>query len=579
MLPWWVRFTPVLVLAIAGPAWADPLRYIPKEAGIIVVVENPRAIAEAVRDLGAYESAQSLPAVREALDATQVRRFFQLIAYYERELGMSWPNLLDKLAGKGIAVGAALGTEPAPALIVSEGTDEAMVGRFYTLILHVLEQEVARQATGNPDATATKLRTATHGGVATVHLGDDFHAARVGPRLYVANKLAALHKGLDVASGGSVADRPGPKAARDLLGGNPLAWLWVDFAQVKESKATRDFFAATRKDLFQTLFIGSSADAFRRADFIAAGLWQTPGGFRAALRLPVRRADLPSEFAVHVPLPGDAPGTLPLLEPKGVIYSQSIYLDLATLWTDRKRLVNEQQLKDIEKAERDISKVLPGATLGKLLEMSGPYHRFVVAHRDDVPYSVRPAQAIPPFAVVSSMRDPGYGKTLATVLRGAALLASTQTGMKMSEEKHAGVTIVSYRFPEKGKFPTPDNENARFNFVPCFAVVDEFLVTSSRPELIKDLIPELKKTPDPAKASTAVWRAQAYGAGSAAAIRGFPDAIVTQTILADGVGLEEAKQRVGQLADWLATLGTLGLEVDHQPHAYQIELNWKAKRK
>lgn len=580
MLPRWVRLAPVLVAAVTTPAVApaDPLRHIPKDANLVIVVENPRVIGEVVRDLGAYRSAQALPAVREVLDSTQVRRFFQFVGYYERELGAAWPELLDKLAGKGIAIGAVAGTDPAPTLLVAEGTDEAAVGEFYALALRALGQEVARQAAGNPDAPAAKLRKATERGVETVHLGDDFHAARVGPRIYVANKEAALRRGLGVSTGGSAADLPGPKAARKLLGGDPLAWLWFDFAQAKKTKQAQDFFANTKKDLFQTLAFGSSADAFRRADFVAAGLWKTDDGFRAALRLPAKRADLAPEFALHAPLTGDAPGSLPLLEPPGVLYSQSLYLDLRTLWTERKRLVNDQQLKDLEKAEKDVSKVLPGTTLGKLLEMSGPHHRVVMVARDDQPYATRPAQAIPPFAVVSSMRDPQFGKSVSAALRAAALLASTQTGLKMSEETHAGVKIVSYRFPEKGKYPAPDPENVRFNFVPSFAIVGDSLVTASRPGLIKDLIPELTSKPDPARASPAVWRAKGYGGGAAAAVRGFPDQIVTQTVLADGVGLDEAKKRVQQLADWLAAVGTVGLEIDHQPDAYQIQFEWKTTK-
>ncbi len=574
---WWTRLAPALAAVVLAPAVAaaDPLQLIPKQAGLVVVVEHPRKLAEAVRDLDAYQSAQSLPTVREFLDSTVARRFFRLVAYYERELGAKWPELLDKVAGGGVALGVRIGQDPAPALLVVQGTDEAAVAEFFRLAVAALEQEAARQAGG--EAPAAKVRRAAHNGVETVHLGDDFHAARVGPVIYVSNKEASLFAGLDLKPGESVADRPGPAAARKLLGGDPLAWAWLDFAKVKEGKQAKDFFASTRKDLFQTLVFGSSADAFRRADFVAAGLYRTAAGLTATVRLPAKRADLPAEFALHAPAPGK-PGSLPLLEPKGVVYSQSFYLDLGALWTDRKKLINEQQLKDIEKAEKDISKFLPGTTLGKLLEMSGPYHRIVAVHRGEKPYSVIPEQAIPPVALVSSMRDPQFGKTASSAIRAGAMLATFQVGLTMSEETFDGVTIVSYRFPENKPFPGGDPGRVRFNFVPCFAVVGDYLVASSSPGLVKDLIPELRKAPDPAKCSPAVWRAKAYAAGLAETIQANPDPVVTNAVLRDGVGLDEAKQQVAALADWVATLGAAELSIDHQADAYQIKVEWKTKK-
>ncbi|HET6572869.1 MAG TPA: hypothetical protein VFG68_04645 [Fimbriiglobus sp.] len=572
-----LRFAPAVVALALAPtvAPADPLRHIPKDASLVVVVEDPRQLAEAVRGLDAYKSAQSLPAVREFLDSTTARRVFQFVRYYERELGAKWPELLDKVAGGGVALGTKIGMDPAPVLLVVQGTDEAASAEFFKLAVAALEQETARRSAGG-EAPAATVRRAVRNGVETVHLGDDLHAARVGAVLYVSNKEAALNAGLDLKPGDAVADRPGPKAARQLLGGDPLAWAWLDFAKVKEGKQVKDFFAATRKDLFQTLVFGSSADAFRRADFIAAGLHRTADGFTATLKLPAKRADLHADLALHAP-PPDQPGSLPLLEPKGVIYSQSFYLDLGALWAKRKTLINEQQLKDIEKGEKQISKFIPGPSLGKLLEMSGPYHRIVAVQRSDRPYPVRPDQAIPPAALVSSMRDPRFGKSAASALRAGAMLASIQTGLKMSEETHDGVTITSYRFPEEKPFPG-DTANLRFNFVPCFAVVGDFLVVSSSPALVKELIPELKKSPDPAKCSPAVWRAKTYAVGIAQAIRDNPEPVVTNAILSEGVGLDEAKKQVEALADWAATLGAVGLSIDHGTDAYEIKLEWKTKR-
>ncbi len=215
----WIAFG--LTFVLATPILAsdhDPLLRMPRDANLVVVVEQPRKLVETLRNLDAYQSAQTLPQVREALNSTTLRRFYQLLGYYERALGTDWPQLLDKLAGNGIAIGTVAGTDPAPTLLVMQGTDEQTTTEFVKLALKALEEEVARQATGGANADGSKLRHATYKGCETVHLGKEFHAARVGAVLYIANNETALQKGLDLAvsksTDGSIGALASPKAAR-----------------------------------------------------------------------------------------------------------------------------------------------------------------------------------------------------------------------------------------------------------------------------------------------------------------------------------------------------------------------------
>lgn len=129
--------------------------------------------------------------------------------------------------------------------------------------------------------------------------------------------------------------------------------------------------------------------------------------------------------------------------------SHSLHLDIGFLWENRAKLLGEEMRGQLEMAERDVSKVLPGGVkVGELLEMCGPHHRIVVANHDTLPYKKVPGQRLPAFGYVATGRDPKFAKSIEPAIRSAAIIASLQFDLKMSEHKHDGVAIVAYRFPE-----------------------------------------------------------------------------------------------------------------------------------
>src|SRR5947199_4514626 len=93
-------------LALSSAARADapptPLRLIPDQADVVVQVDHPRKLAQSYIHLDLWKGLYQLDAVRETLESTNYRRFLQLVAYLEKQLGMPWPELLDRLSGGGI---------------------------------------------------------------------------------------------------------------------------------------------------------------------------------------------------------------------------------------------------------------------------------------------------------------------------------------------------------------------------------------------------------------------------------------------------------------------------------------------
>ncbi len=569
----------VVACALSSAATPDPLAFVPKDATLVLKVEKPRQLIEAVTALDSYRDYESLPAVKAALESSTATRFFQLLKVAEAKLGQKWPDMLDSLAGGGIAVGTTGAGDNAPFVLVAQGTDEKKAGEAFKLLVELISAELARQS---PADSPIKPEVGVVKGADAMKLGDGFFALRHKATLILSNRKEGAEKALALAANEkgaeSILTNADVPAARKLLGGDPTAWLWVDLKKVKEDKGFNDFLETARTQPFILFVLGSTADAVRRADYIAAGLFQTSTGFKLSVQLPAKRADLPPVMALHAPLKNETHGSLPLLEPPGVLASHSMYLDIASFWKQRKTALGEQELKDLEKAVKDISAFLPGTTLGELIETSGTHHRVVLVERGQNQYKTVPDFPLPEMALVSSMRDAKFGKNMLTTVRTAALLIGLQVGgLTLKEEKHDGIDILTYRFPE-GKPLDADPTNIRYNFVPSFAVVGDSFVVASSPKLLKELIPEVKKPIDPKACSPAVWRAKGYGGGAAQALRARPDATITDTVLAQGVGLDEAKKQLERYAEWVGKLGTVGVTVDHGETAFKVEVDWQFKK-
>ena len=119
--------TGVALLLAASAARADPLDCIPPAAQVVVVSDSPRKLAEAVTGLDAFQKAQKLPQYRAIYDSATAKRGFQLLALFEKELGAKWPDLLDQLAGNGVAFGLQFGDDPQPVIFVLQEIGRAHV--------------------------------------------------------------------------------------------------------------------------------------------------------------------------------------------------------------------------------------------------------------------------------------------------------------------------------------------------------------------------------------------------------------------------------------------------------------------
>jgi hypothetical protein len=547
-----------------------PLRYVPREADVAVVVEQPRAVVDAVRSFEPFKQLLKFDAVREQLESTNANRLAQLVAYYEQELSVPAAELLDRVAGGGLAVAAKFQGGGPPVLLVACAKDEALLHRAFDLLIKTIKSELER--TESP----ITVTSAQYRGFTGYQIGKDAFAAVAGPVLFASNKAEGVKAALDLyinGAGESMARTGQPEAAKALLAPNPLAWTYVRLDKLHKQSAAQQAYKYPKGDPGQLVFFQGVTDVLGQAPYVAIGQYATGDGFRTAIRMPAGRGATPEGLGLHLAAAG-RPGSMPLLEPKDVLFSMSFHLDLGKLWTDRDRLLTEGGRKAIEGADKQLGRFLGGKKLADMLTSVGPYHRIVVAAQTDAGYKVKPDQPQPAGAFISDMRSPAYAEGMNAILRTAALVLGAQAKLRMSEEKVGDVTLVTYRFPEDGKLPA-DRGNTRFNFSPCFARVgNQFVIASSAP-FARELIGLLQReAPGGSPRSTQM---RVYSAGGASLLKAFEDQLLTQTILDRAVGTEQAKKEAAAFVDWLRSLGRLEIDTEYGPDEYRTDIRWRWK--
>jgi hypothetical protein len=562
------------LLLLAPAALADgppsPLKLVPAEADVLVSVPDARRLTETVLALEAVTKLDSFSAYREALDSTTFRHFRQFLAYYEKEMGAPWPQLLDDIAGGGAVVGIKFGKDPAPALLVVRGKDERRVGQFAKLAFDLLGQELARQD------DRVKLSKSAFEGIEIVHAGDVF-AAVAGSAVLVSNNEKLLQESLKlhVGRGGkSCADIPSVGQSAKLLPPGALATLWLNLETVKQNPgASAAFRKAPRDDPALTILFGGYLDVVGRSPYLAAALVREGNDFLLTVRMPSGRKGMGPDSLLHVPS-SDAEGGRPLLQPKGVVFSTSFYLDVGRIWQDREKIFPEKVVKNFEKADKGPNRFLSGLKISNILPQIGSHHRLVFATQQGKDYQLAGGQPQGAFAVVTELREPEkFGKSVEAALRGAALLAGFKVRMKLVEEKVGDVNLVGYRFEEEQPEFSDVAENIFRQFSPCFARVgDQFFVCSTI-ELGRELIGILqseKKAGSPSAVRTCV-----FAGGAADYFQSIQEQLVTQGVLDRALSADQAAAEVKAGLALLRSIGPLEIDVRYAEDLFSYDFRLK----
>lgn len=568
----WMWLPCLLVAGAAMPARAegpaDPLRLVPARAALVAKIENPSAILHSVYDLKAFQDVQKIDAVKEFLGSTNVGRFNQLVHYFENKLSTDKFGVLDKVAGGGVVFALKIEKKPKVLLIV-QGKDAKATKEFVDLSLDIIKKELVRQE------KKEKIERATYNGVRGYHIGKKLYLAVAGRALIFSNHVDALKASINLQQhkgGKDITSNKNLRRARKMLAPHPEAWAWLDLEKVRRIPKSKEFFNATTKPGALALnftFMGGMIDVAGRAPFVVAGFYHKGNRFTYTVRMPRGLKGMHDKVAGLFPTKQQKP--LPLLEPPHVLSSSSFYLDLGKFWKNRGKLMNEQQRKRLEKFDQNSGRFLGGVKLSQLFEKSGSQYRFVITQPSEPIYkNKKPQQKLQAYGLVHKMRDPSLGRSLDRMLRAVAILGAAKFNVKMVEEKHGDVTLVTYRFPEDGELKQ-DKGDIRFNFTPCFAQVGNQFLVASTVELGRDLITCLQHE-QKRKAGHSLMHAKLYSAGLAVALESNKEQLVTQFVLGQAQPIDQARKQVDQLIDLVRGLGTADIETIYQPNDFRMNI-------
>ncbi len=561
--------------AAATTTAADPVRLIPPSADLVLQIRNPRALADLAVRFGTRPELQGFRGYRDYLDSTNYQLFRQLVAHLEHVLGHSWPELLDEAAGGGIAIAIKVQkTAPPPIYVVIQGRDPALTAKIFQTLLSVARQERLRQ--GLP----TGYEKQEYRGVETWKLDDQLFAAVLGDAIVYSNLALGLQAAVDQhldSSKPSLLRESAYADAQEFVPDDVLASVWVKLDFVHNSPELKPLLALPSSFFPPQLLFGGLIDAIKRSPYLVVALRKESDGFAITVRLPRGTHGMHEFNQIHVP-PAGTPAALPLLEPEGLLYTASSYLDFPLLWKHRSLLLPTDQLKGLNDFEEKSSAVLYGKRLSWFFEHFGVRQRFVVARQQETGYRTTPRTQLPAFAVVLEMPDAKeFAKTVDGPLRTLAFVGQLQYGMTPIDESHAAAQVVGYRFVENDANKARD-DGYLFNFSPCRAQLNDQFIVSSTKELTERLIDEIGKQslekigrdPSVTHQSKFAWQ------GLSNYLGGIRKQLVTQNVLEQGNNPADAAKEVALFLSMLDHLGRIEMTNRYEREQYRIDFKFSA---
>ena len=125
--------------------------------------------------------------------------------------------------------------------------------------------------------------------------------------------------------------------------------------------------------------------------------------------------------------------------------------------------------------------------------------------------------------------------------------------------------------------PQDDPLKVRFNYQPTFASVKDQYILASNKGLCRELIGILQKE-DRTKLASQNMQMRVYASSLGSYANVSPDQSLANTIIAQALKLDEAKQQTDAIFAYVQKVGSIQLETDYTPNQFRFDLVWKTRK-
>jgi hypothetical protein len=545
---------------------------LPAQAVAALEIFQPRTVLGPLLEKETRAALSMAPALQRSTAKPDFQQFLTLVQFLETQLGADWPTALQKLTGRGVA----LGLYPKErSVFVADAEDEHMLHKLHTLLWNGAQNQAALAGKPGP-ATSRQL-----GGATAYSLGKNEAHIIQGGRLMWAKKLEDLEAATQaLRQGGNLAASPDYKAARQAVGPVAAGMLYLNMRALKLVPNIAKALKPESGNPLGALIFAGLGETAGAANWIALGLHVKPHGLELRLvsDAPPPAAHSPAAFALPAT---PAEGALPNLTVPRQLAAMSLYRDLHRFYAAKDQLFPErtsgliffENMMGIFFSGRDLT--------DDVMAQAQPHIRFVAAQQQFDPAVGTPVYQLPAFAIVLQLRHPEkFREYVEEAWQKAIGLASFTRGQRaepgfiLDRALHGGVPFTFARF-STAYAKDAAKMDVRYNFRPALAMPGNQLIFSSTDGLARDLMDALAREGRQPQTPLAQVHGmlELEGGKVAAALRANRGFMVKQNMLKGGEikGHEEQIDGLIGLADFIRTVrlttGAQGAKLD-------LDFNW-----
>ena len=508
------RFFLAVVIVIGCCRWLAAAELVARDltsSTMAVLIEVNRPIQLIDNPLGrdVWDLVRQTNGVQQALKSPEVERFRQAAKFIEKSLAVDWRTGLERLTAGGILVAVQPAKPPAePAVtIVVTSADEQTLKQFIDAVqVEIHRSANAAAATGGnntaeanakdklPARKVPETETISYRSF-TVHRVGNGYFSLVGRQLVASNTQAQLESALDRLAGaatGQPFELPASLRLVDVNGTPPAILATVNLQVVREDPKTQSGLRLPANEAILPFLVGGYLDLFRRADFVAAGLFVDGPAYEVQLRFPVGTegayAGLRGFFAS-----GATESAPPLLRPTGTIFSAGWFRDFEKLWEARQQLVNAGLAEELDAANERARTDGLHVAITDFVQWIGPHFRVVAARQRENVYKRMLDERLPALALVVGLRDENAVRDrILAPADGLLLVALGKTVDDYKKVEYRDAKLTTFRFAEKADEADP-GKAVLFQFNPAYTIARGQLIIGSTAEIVRDLIDDLER--------------------------------------------------------------------------------------